>query len=145
MRVTAKADYAVRAVIEIAAAGDEGCVTADAIAERQAIPRPFLIKILQQLRTGGLTEAVRGPDGGHRLARPAERISIADILRIVEGPLADVHGVDPEDLEFPGAAAPMAGVWILLRRNVDALLEGVSVRDVLNDTVAPRERASVAS
>jgi Rrf2 family protein len=147
MRVTAKADYAVRAVIEIAAAGDEAWVTADVIAERQGIPRPFLIKILQQLRVVGLTEAVRGPVGGHRLARPARDISIADVVRAVDGPLADVHGVDPERLPLSGSAAPMVGVWVHLRRTVDAVLEGVSIADVLADDVsfsAPRARGVAA-
>jgi Rrf2 family protein len=136
MRVTAKADYAVRAVIEIGAGGEDGWVTAETIAERHAIPRPFLIKILQQLRTSGLTEAVRGPDGGHRLARPADRISIADVVRAIDGPLADVHGVEAEELGLTGSAAPMVAVWGQLRRSVDDLLEGVSIADVLADNVS---------
>lgn len=136
MWVTAKADYAVRAVVELAAADEGEYVTADALAERQEIPRPFLVKILQQLRTAGLTETGRGPVGGHRLARPAAGITIADVLRAVDGPLGDVHGVDPERLRLTGNAAPLGAVWIELRRRVESLLEGVSVADVLTDAVS---------
>lgn len=133
MLVTAKADYAVRAVVELAAAHDGEFLSAESIAERQDIPRPFLIKILQQLRMAGLTETTRGSDGGHRLAREPTEISVGDVMRAVEGPLANVHGVLPQHLAPKGAAAPVAGVWAELRRRVDDLLENVTIADIVAD------------
>lgn len=129
MKVSAKADYAVRAVIELAAA-EHPPVKADAISASQEIPVTFLVKILHELRMAGLVRTLRGPDGGHELARPAEEISIADILRAIEGPLAEVRGTRPEALEYGGTAAPLQRVWIALRTNMRSVLETVSVADV---------------
>ena len=133
--VTAKADYAVRAIVEIAAADEGDCLAAETIAERQEIPRPFLVKILQQLRTAGLTETVRGPVGGHRLARPAAEISIADVVRAVDGPVTNVHSVPSGQLRLSGHAAPVAEIWVELHRRVAALLEAISLSDVLTGAV----------
>jgi Rrf2 family protein len=132
MRVSAKADYAVRAAVELAAAGD-GVMTAEEIAVRQAIPASFLMKILHELRLAGLVRSQRGPDGGHALARPGSEISIADVLRAMEGPLANVRGQAPEDVEYLGAAVPLKRVWVALRTNVRAVLESVTLADVARD------------
>jgi Rrf2 family protein len=132
MRVSAKADYAVRAAVELAAAGD-GVMTAEEIAVRQAIPASFLMKILHELRLAGLVRSQRGPDGGHALARPGSEISIADVLRAMEGPLANVRGQAPEDVEYLGAAVPLQRVWVALRTNVRAVLESVTLADVARD------------
>jgi Rrf2 family protein len=137
MLVTAKADYAVRAAVEIAAEDETHCITAEEIARRQAIPLPFLIKILQQLRVAGLTRTVRGPVGGHRLGRPAAEISIADVVHAIDGSFASVHGVAPEQLQPTGRAAPVAAVWSELHHCVESLLEGVTLADI----VPPRDRA----
>jgi Rrf2 family protein len=131
MRVSAKADYAVRAAVDLAAASHVP-VRAEDIAERQAIPLSFLVKILYELRRGDLIVSQRGPEGGHQLARPAEQISIADVLRTVEGPLAEVRGTPPEELRYVGSAEPLQRLWVALRTNVRAVLEEVTLADVVD-------------
>jgi Rrf2 family protein len=129
VRVSAKADYAVRAAVELAGAG-EGSLTAEVIASRQDIPMPFLQKILHELRIARLVASQRGPDGGHRLARPADQMTVADVLRAVEGPLAAVRGEPPEALHYGGSAEPVQLVWIALRTNMREVLEGVTLADL---------------
>ncbi|MBX5469502.1 MAG: Rrf2 family transcriptional regulator [Thermoleophilaceae bacterium] len=129
MRVSAKADYAVRAVAELAAAG-ERAVTAEAVAEAQGIPLQFLQKILHELRRARIVASQRGREGGHRLARPAGQITVADVIRAVEGPLADVRGAPPEDVHYGGNAAALQDVWIALRTNVREVLEGTTIADI---------------
>ncbi len=131
VRISAKADYAVRASLELAAAG--GPVKGDALAEAQGIPLKFLENILIELRHGGLVRSQRGPDGGYWLAKPAEDISVADVIRAVEGPLASVRGESPEELEYAGAAERLQDVWIALRSNLRAVLETVTLADVVGD------------
>jgi Rrf2 family protein len=143
--VTAKADYAVRAVVELAAIGAGEWISAETVAARQGIPRPFLIKILQQLRTAGLTEAARGADGGHRLARSPADISFGDVMRAVDAPLETVHGVLPQHLAPTGVAAPVGNVWAELHRRVEDLLENVSIADVLADSARAGEAGTIAS
>src|SRR5947199_7110021 len=104
MRISAKADYAVRAAIELAAAPDAKPVKAERVATVQGIPLNFLENILGELRHAGIVRSHRGADGGFRLARPADQITIADIIRAVEGPLATVRGGPPEESSYPGAA-----------------------------------------
>jgi Rrf2 family protein len=130
--VSAKADYAVRAAVEIAAS-DHLPIKAEEIANHQAIPLTFLAKILHELRTAGLVRTQRGPDGGHELARPAAEISIADVLRAVEGPLAEVRGTPPESVHYMGSAEPLQRVWIALRTNMRGVLETVSLADIAGD------------
>ena len=137
MRITAKVDYAVRAMAELAAAPD-GPVTADALAERQAIPPKFLENILADLRRGGLVRSQRGADGGYRLARPADAVTVADVIRAVEGPLADVHGTPPEEMAYAGAAAHLRDVWIATRASLRGVLEQVTVADVVAGTLPDR-------
>jgi Rrf2 family protein len=133
VRVSAKVDYAVRATIELAAAQgrDDGKpVKAEALARAQDIPLKFLENILQGLRQAGVVESRRGPDGGHLLARAATEISIADVIRAIDGPLAGVGGRRPDELEFSGSAVPMKDVWIAVRSTLRNLLEEVSLADV---------------
>ena len=129
MRTTAKADYAVRATVELAAAGD-GPVSAERLAEAQDIPLNFLENILAELRRAGLVQSRRGAAGGYLLARPAAEISVADVIRAVEGPLANVRGMSPESLEYEGSAEPLREVWIALRASVRSVLEQVTLADV---------------
>jgi Rrf2 family protein len=129
VRVSAKADYAVRAAIEIAAS-EAYPVKTEQIADKQAIPLTFLHKIMNELRMAKLVTSTRGPDGGHALARPADEISIADILRAVEGPLAEVRNRPPESVEYAGSALPLQQVWIALRTNLRDVLESVTLLDV---------------
>jgi Rrf2 family protein len=128
MRTTAKADYAVRAAVELAAAGD--MVTAEHIAQATGIPHNFLENILGDLRRAGLVESRRGQAGGYLLAKPADEISIADVIRAVEGPLANVRGLSPDTLDYEGSAAKLRDVWVALRASVRSVLEGVTLADV---------------
>ena len=128
MRTTAKADYAVRAAVELAAAGD--LVTAEQVADAQGIPLNFLENILRDLRRAGVVESRRGQQGGYTLARSAEEISLADVIRAVEGPLATVRGQAPEDLAYAGSAERLGEVWVALRAAVRSVLEQVSLADV---------------
>ena len=128
MRTTAKADYAVRAAVELAAVG--GLANAEQIAQAQDIPLNFLENILRDLRRAGIVESRRGQAGGYALARRAEEISVADVIRAVEGPLANVRGQAPESLAYPGAAEKLREVWVALRANIRAVLEGVTLADV---------------
>jgi Rrf2 family protein len=130
MRISAKADYAVRAVAELAAADGEKPVKAERIANAQGIPLNFLENILGELRHAGIVRSHRGAEGGFRLARAADQITIADIIRAVEGPLASVRGGPPEDSHYPGAAEALPRVWIAVRSNLRSVVEHVTVADV---------------
>jgi Rrf2 family protein len=130
VRVSAKVDYAVRAAVELAAVESDVPVKAEAIAAAQDIPRKFLDNILQGLRQAGVVESRRGPEGGHRLARPATEIAIADIIRAIDGPLANVGGRYPEELDLPGPAAPLREVWVASRASLRRVLETVTLDDV---------------
>jgi Rrf2 family protein len=128
VRISSKIDYAVRALVELAAANRP--MKAEEIAHRQGIPVNFLLNIMGRLKLAGLTESRRGSDGGYRLALDPVDISIADVIRAVEGPLADVHDVPPEDLEYPEPAAALREVWLATRAALRRVLEQVSVGDV---------------
>jgi Rrf2 family protein len=133
MRLSARADYALRAVIELAATGPgPGHVTADQLARAQQIPGKFLETILTQLRRAGLIRSQRGPDGGFWLAKPAAEISLADIIRVIDGQLLGVRGERPENITYPGVAEPLQQVWIALRANERAVLETVTLADIVS-------------
>ena len=126
MRVTAKAEYAVRAVMELAG-GDGDPVKRDRIVAAQGIPPKFLENILAELRHAGLVESQRGSEGGYWLSRDPAEITIADIMRAVEGPLASVRSHRPETLEYEGMAEPLQLVWVALRQSIRVVLETVTV------------------
>jgi Rrf2 family protein len=131
MRITAKADYAVRAAAELAAAqGDGALVKGEHLAKSQQIPQNFLENILTELRRAGIVRTRRGADGGYQLARPAAEITVADVLRAVEGPLAAVQGNRPESLKYDGAAAHLPDVWVALRASLRSVLEHVTLDDL---------------
>jgi Rrf2 family protein len=129
MRVSARVDYAVRALTELAAAG-AGPVKGETIASRQAIPVNFLENILSDLRRAGIVASQRGSTGGYWMSVPPESVTIADVVRIVEGPLADVRGAPPEDLDYAGPAAALREVWVATRANLRAVLEAVTIGDL---------------
>jgi len=129
MRVSAKSDYAIRAAVELAAAG-EGPVKGDRIAKAQGIPSNFLENILADLRNAGIVGSRRGAEGGYWLARPAEDVSLADVIRAVDGPLANVRGVRSDQLEYEGSAKALEQVWIAVRASLRGVLERVSLADV---------------
>ena len=136
MRITAKADYAVRAAAELAAASPSGgSVKGETLAVAQGIPRKFLENILADLRRAGLVRTRRGAEGGYALTRLPTEISIADVLRAVEGPLAAVQGIRPEALRYGGAASRLPEVWVALRANVRAVLERVTLADLAHGEI----------
>ena len=130
MRVSAKVDYAVRAGAELASASGSGPVKGEAIARAQAIPLKFLENILLDLKHAGLVQSQRGAEGGYWLAREPAKISVADVIRAVEGPIANVRGERPEQVEYAGAAEALREVWIAVRGNLRAVLETVTLADV---------------
>jgi Rrf2 family protein len=130
MRVSAKTDYALRAAVELAAAKG-GTVKGERLATSQDIPLRFLENILLQLRHAGIVESRRGAEGGYRLARPATEVKLADVIRAIDGPLAGVQGDRPETLGFTGVAEPMREVWIAVRASLRAVLEHVTLADVV--------------
>ena len=130
MHVSAKADYAVRAAIELAAAG-AGPVKGDRIAEAQQIPLKFLENILSDLRHAGYVQSQRGAEGGYWLAEPADTITLADIIRAVDGPLANVRGARPESVQYTGSASHLVEVWIAVRVSLRSVLERVTLADLV--------------
>lgn len=131
MRISAKVDYAVRAMCELAAHRADVPLKAEQIASAQEIPLSFLENILVDLRRAGFVRSLRGQVGGYRMAKPASAISIADVIRAVEGPLADVRGVRPETLVFTGSATALREVWLATRVGLRRVLERVSIADVV--------------
>lgn len=137
MRVSAKADYAVRAAVELGRAGDAR-KKGDEIAAAQEISPGFLENILHELRSAGLVHSKRGGNGGYWLARPAAEISVADVLRAVEGPLATVADTRPEDTAYPDASGSMRELWIALRTSIRDVLEVVTIADLAAAELPPR-------
>ena len=135
MRISAKTDYAVRAAAELAASETGVWVKTEIVADRQGIPLPFLLNILAELRTAGLVQSRRGAEGGYRLALPAEEIAVADVIRAVDGPLANIAGDRPEDVAYSGAAVALRDVWIALRATMRTVLEGVTLADIAGGTL----------
>jgi Rrf2 family protein len=133
MRISAKVDYAVRAVVELAASDSDKPIKAERIANAQDIPLNFLENILGELRHAGVVRSHRGAEGGFRLAKPAEEVTVADVIRAVEGPLASVRGGPPEDANYAGAAVSLPRVWIAVRVNLRRVVETVTIADIAAD------------
>ena len=136
MRLSARVDYALRAAAELAYAGSHP-VTAVQLAEAQQIPPKVLENILGQLRRSGLVRSQRGPEGGYWLARPAERISLADIIRAIDGPLLGVRGERPEHVGYEGPARSLQEVWIALRASERSILEQVTLAHIASGELPP--------
>ncbi|MCZ2804247.1 Rrf2 family transcriptional regulator [Modestobacter sp. VKM Ac-2983] len=136
MRISARVDYAVRAAVELAAVAP-GSLTSERIAQAQGIPARFLQAILGDLQHARLVTSQRGREGGYRLAMPPSEISIARVMRVEQGFLAEVHGQRPEDVEYPGAAEPLASVWVAAREAYRRVLENVTLADVVDGTMPP--------
>lgn len=145
MKISAKAEYAVRAALELAAAHAGGApLKAEAISRVQEIPAKFLESILLDLRRADLVRSQRGAVGGYWLAKPPTEVTIADIIRAVDGPLAYVRGDRPEHVEYHGAAEHLAGVWIALRASIRAVLETTTLAALLEGELPMPVRALVA-
>jgi len=130
VRISAKADYAVRAAVELAASASEKPVKAERIATAQGIPVNFLENILGELRHAGIVRSHRGAEGGFRLARPADQLTVADVIRAVEGPLASVRGGPPEETAYQGASEALPRVWIAVRASLRRVVEQVTLADL---------------
>jgi len=137
MRVSAKADYALRAVAELAAA-EEGPLKRERIADAQQIPMNYLENILLELKHAGIVQSQRGTSGGFQLARSPDEISLADVIRAVDGPMANVRGSRPEEVEYLGPAEHLRDVWIAVRAALRELLETTSVQDLVDGTLPER-------
>ena len=144
MRVSAKTDYAIRAALELASAEDDKPVKGERIATAQAIPLRFLENILMQLRHAGLVESRRGAEGGYRLAKPADEVKLADVIRAIDGPLAGVSGSRPETLGFTGSAESMKDVWIAVGAALRGVLEQITLADVVAGELPDHVRALIA-
>ncbi|MBM3672122.1 MAG: Rrf2 family transcriptional regulator [Actinobacteria bacterium] len=140
MRITAKVDYAIRALAELAAAPGEDPIKGEELAAAQDVPLRFLENILRELRHAGIVQTQRGPEGGYRLARPAREVTLADVIRAVEGPLAAVQGVRPERLAATGAAVALPDVWIAVRASLRSVLEHVTLADLAAGRLPPSVR-----
>jgi Rrf2 family protein len=136
VRVSARSDYAVRALIEVASRPGEP-VTADQVARAQDIPLKFLLGILGDLRRAGLVRSQRGPSGGYLMDREPSGITVADIMRAVDGPLASVQGSRPESMNYAGSAARLQEVWIALRASLRTVLEAVTLADLVSGNLPP--------
>jgi len=132
VRVSAKADYAIRATLELAAAEGRSLKSHE-VAEAQGIPGGFLDNILLALRHANIVGSQRGSDGGYWLARPANEITVADVLRAVEGRISSVRGQPPDELSFEGAARPLGEVWMAARASLRRVLEGVTFADLVRN------------
>jgi len=130
MRVSAKSDYALRALIELAAHPDAQPLSAEEIGKLQDIPHGFLQAILADLRRAGVVMSQRGQAGGWRLARPAQEVSVADVVRAVDGPLVSVYGLRPESVSYNDAAVVLQRVWIAARSSLREVFESVSIQDL---------------
>ena len=131
MHVSAKVDYAMRALLVIARESESGAlIKGDYLAAQQDIPARFLEGILRQLRQSGVVASQRGADGGYRLARPASEITVADVVRALDGPLADVRGDRPENADYEGAAEHLRDVWIATRAALRGVLDHVTLEDI---------------
>jgi Rrf2 family protein len=129
VQIPAKAEYAIRALLTLAAS--DHSASAEHLAQVQDLPAKFLGAILSDLRRGGLVFSQRGPEGGFKLARDPDTITIADILRVVSGPMAGVRGMRPETLHYEGEASHLQDVWIAVRGTLREVLEHVTLGQVL--------------
>ena len=145
VRISAKVDYGIRALLELAT-NDQPWMKGELIAAAQELPLNFVENILRSLKIAGMVEAHRGADGGYRLAIPADQLRIGDVIRALEGPLAAVQGLRPDQLEYHGSAAHMREVWLAVRSRLRSVLDETSLADVIavrvpaisEDDIAPR-------
>src|SRR3954471_18619206 len=138
MRISARIDYAVRALIELAVLPPGTPGKADDVAEAQDIPVSFLLTILGELKQANLVRSQRGRDGGYLLARPADEMTVADVARALEGPLAKIRDISLQELHYPGAAAPLLQVWQAVRTSLCDVLEQVTIDDLASDRIPKR-------
>ncbi len=138
MRISIKIDYALRAMVELAASQEDSPVKAETIGKRQDIPAKFLLAIMNELRRAHFVRSQRGHDGGYLLARSPKEITLADVMRAVEGPLANVHDDSLSEIDYPGAAAGLKDVWKAVRTSLRSVLETTTVADLASGRLPRR-------
>jgi Rrf2 family protein len=143
IRISAKADYAVRAVTELAASEGSGLVKGERIAQAQGIPLKFLLNIMTELRRARIVRSHRGQDGGFQLARSAGEITVAEVIRAVEGSLTRVQDSLPEEIRYEGSARALRDVWLAVQSVLDDLLEGITVSDVASGSLPDAVRSQL--
>lgn len=143
MRVTGRIDFAIRAACELA--HRQGTVRLEDIAEAQDLPTEYVRAAMRDLRRAGIVASRRGHDGGYSLNVPADEVSLADIIRAVDGPLTEVRGVRPDTVTYVGVAEPLRDVWLALRANERLILEGVTLADIVTDALPPVVTGLVAA
>jgi Rrf2 family protein len=141
MRISVKADYAIRAAAELAAAKARGPVKAETIADAQGIPLKYLLNILGELGRANIVRSRRGSGGGFELARPPHAVTLAEVIRAVDGPLANVHESRPEELHYQGASESLQEVWIAVRASLREVLESVTLDHLVRGSLPARVRA----
>ena len=140
MQISARSDYALRALLTLAAADEP--MTAEELASAQSLPVAFLEAILTDLRRGGILASRRGRVGGYRFVRDPDEVTPADVIRVLEGPLAGVRGERPEQTSYTDAAEPLQQLWVALRANIRTVLEGVSIGQLARGQL-PRKLANL--
>jgi Rrf2 family protein len=143
VHISAKADYAMRALLVMARSGHERPIKGAAIAEQQDMPTKYVENILVDLRRAGIVASQRGSEGGFRLARPATQITVADVVRATDGPLAEVRGLRPEEVSYDGAAEHLQSVWLAVRISLRNVLENLTLDQVATGKL-PRTIAKMA-
>lgn len=144
VHISARTEYGLRAMLALAAEPQGAALTGEALADREGLPAKFLESIMADVRRAGLVISRRGPGGGYRLARAAGDISVADVMRALDGPLADVRGLRPESVSYTGPAEHLPEVWVAARANLRAVLDHVSIQDVVAGTLPARVRRLTA-
>lgn len=135
MRVSAKVDYALRALVELAASPEGAAIKGDELAKLQNIPVRFLENILGDLRSAGIVSSRRGSEGGYWLAKPADEVVVGEVIRVLEGPLANVQGVRPDSLEYEGHAKPLRDVWVATRARLREVLDHVTLAEIASGSL----------
>ena len=144
MQISAKSDYAVRALLCLAA-HEPDLVKADVVVREQGLPRKFVEGILGELRRSGLVRSQRGAEGGYALARPAAEITVAAVIRAVDGPLAEVRGLRPHETSYSGVAAHLPEVWVAVRASLRTVLDETTIADVLSGVLPDHVRRLAAT
>ena len=142
MQISAKVDYGAQALLVLATASEP--MTVEAIAADQGLPGKFLGVILNDLRRAGIVASHRGREAGYNLARPASQITLADVIRALEGPLAEVRGLRPETATYEGAAKHLQDAWIAVRASLRAVLEHMTIEQVATGEMSPEIAQLVA-
>jgi Rrf2 family protein len=141
MRVSARADYALRACVHLASTPSDSIIKAEAIANEQNIPLRFLLSILAELRRARVVESRRGSDGGYRLSRPASQIAVGEVIRVIDGPLANVRDTRLGDLDYPEETAALETLWQAVRASLRLVLDEVTVAEVASGRLPARIEA----